>query len=210
VPALAKPANPVYVITPVVPKKAPAKTSVDPIPSVPAAPPAPLQPPVAPVAEITAAPIAPAIQAKSFPSLPEKTETPAASPPATYPRLPLLVPRWVKIAGLFVAAGVLYSCLSLPWHLAAVVDYARGQQAEDRKDYSAAASYYQASLKQCPHSPVVLGRLGVVSVYQGDQHTLDWVNGELSQPGTADADGDSDATKARDAINEALKSGKHR
>ncbi len=104
-----------------------------------------------------------------------------------------------------MAAGVLYSWLALPGHLAAAFNYARGQKAEDRKDYAAAAVYYQASLKECPLSPVVLGRLGVVSIYQGDQNTLDWVNGELAQSG---GDDDSDAAKARASINEALKSGK--
>jgi hypothetical protein len=204
--SFAKPAPPVYIITPVIPKKPAARTPIAPLPSAPATAAAPILPaaaPVAaPVAHVATPPALPSWAPKQPPPLPENVAAPTTFPPATFPRLPLLIPRWIKIAGIVVAAGVFYSCLALPWHLLAAFNYVRGQKAEDRKDYPAAAASYQASLRECPHSPVVLGRLGVVSAYRGDQNTLDWVNGELDQAG---ADNESDVLKARAAIAEALK-----
>jgi hypothetical protein len=127
-------------------------------------------------------------------SLPQAKEGPGISSPQLTKREELKVPLWVKLSAVFVAGVVIYSSAALPWQLPAAFYYERGQQAETQKNYEEAARDYQLSLSYCARSPVVLGRLGVVSVYRSDKATVESVMNRLEGVGPAD---NGDIMKAR-------------
>lgn len=114
----------------------------------------------------------------------------------------LMVPLWLKLSALFVLGVVIYSSTDFLWELPAIFYYERGQQVESQKNYEEAARYYRMSLNYCARSPVVLGRLGVVSVYRSDEATVDSVMNQLAGAGPAD---NGDIMKARIEILNAQK-----
>jgi len=160
-------------------------------PKMPAAPSTPA-PPQLPATAPTLPPLPNTIGARSVTDVQPVADLPIPTSQKK-PREKLLVPLWVKAAGALIACLVVYSWLPLPWHVAAVFELARGQKAEDRNDYPGAAAFYKASLADAPKSPVVLGRLGVVSIYLRDQDTVDSVRQQLSLCNPLD---DSDIKKA--------------
>jgi hypothetical protein len=94
------------------------------------------------------------------------------------------LPLWLKIAAGALAVLMMISAVRIPRELNASLAYERGQIAEQKSDYAAAAKDYQNALLSYPKSVDILGALARAAHRSGEQDiAIQCVNQIIAQVG---------------------------